>query len=200
MFAEKNAATFDRGIFPGQTVNERLPRPAPIAVASVIVVAAILLETLLITLQETLAVSLRVGLFVEVGPLRIVALPALSIVGARVKTVLVALVYGSLVVTGVAITSAPILAVVTVVAIITSAVNVIVIAPTISIPVVVAVAAAAIAPVIAVSIVIISIPIPITVLPIASPAILSLCRSTRDYSNSKQQRNCEEYSPDSAFI
>jgi hypothetical protein len=58
----KNAATFDRGTFHNQ-VNQRLPGP-PRAIASVVVVSTILPETLLITLQEPLAVSLYVSVVV----------------------------------------------------------------------------------------------------------------------------------------
>jgi hypothetical protein len=133
-----------------------------------------------------------------VGSLRAVALPALSIVGPGVKSILITLVLGSLVVTIVPVVtvvtiSAPaILAVATVVAISTAAVNVIAAAI-----IVVAVPTAAVTPVIAVSMAIISIPIPISVLPILSPSILRLCRRTRNYSDTKQKRNCQQDSSDS---
>src|SRR4051812_37967648 len=92
-----------RGILRNQPNNQQLPRKALIAVAAV--VATVLLVTLLITLQESLTVALAVSVLVEVGSLRIIALPAAGIVRTRIKSVLITLIYGRLIVTVVPIAS-----------------------------------------------------------------------------------------------
>src|SRR6185295_16943291 len=87
--------------------TDDLPRKALVAIAAVVT------AVLLITAQESLTVTLGVGVFVEVRSLRIVALPAAGIVRTGIKSVLITLVYGRLIVTAVPIAAAPILAVVT---------------------------------------------------------------------------------------